>query len=121
MFGLCLGLGALIPNLKCINQRIVCFVFCIASFFVFFFRLALVIAALADPCDTKMDNPLKIPQFNEGLQLCLSSTDLVFRILIILINGVILIGHFIGLMTEDRMLCGMVLGAEVCFVIVFNI
>lgn len=101
---------------------------CLASMCVFFFKLGLAIVAVVDPCEqfkTTTSSLLikELPgsrqaDFNSDSrfttnQVCLEPTELFFRILLLIVNGVILTGHLLALLTEDSLLIGMVIGSEV--------
>lgn len=86
---------------------------------IYLVRFGLVISTLIEPCETH--NVLVIDQETgpkRSIDLCLNTSELFYRIVLVAVGGIVLAGHFIALLTEDKLLIGMVLGAEVNYVTV---
>ncbi len=46
-------------------------------------------------------------------EFCLSATDIFFRFVLVMVSGLIIVAYFVALATEDGLLIGMVIGAQV--------
>lgn len=99
--------AVLVRAANCISWKYVSFIFALLAIFVYIFRLSLIIVTAIYPCEQ-----LGGRQATDNIY-CLGTLEIAFRFILASVTAIVIGGHFAALITEDSILIGTVLGAEV--------